>query len=86
MAKRNVVLVVDDDVVARTMVVALLRAAGLDVLEAGDGTTALKLAVERRPNLILLDLGLPGMDGFDVCARIRARDEIGETPILVMTG
>ena len=49
----------------------LLEQAGFDVVSAGDGEEAVRLAQRRKPELILLDVVLPGMDGFEVCRRIR---------------
>ena len=56
---------------------------GYDTLEAYDGITGLKLALEENPDLILLDLMLPGMDGFDVCKQVRASGSA--TPIIMLT-
>lgn len=64
-------LVVDDEPSLVTVVAGYLRAEGLQVLEAGDGPTALTLAREQDPDLIVLDLGLPGMDGIEVCRALR---------------
>ena len=56
---------------------------GYDTLEAYDGVTGLQLALEQNPDLILLDLMLPGMDGFDVCKQVRASGST--TPIIMLT-
>ena len=56
---------------------------GYDTLEAYDGVTGLQLALEENPDLILLDLMLPGMDGFDVCKQVRASGST--TPIIMLT-
>ncbi len=56
---------------------------GYDTLEAYDGVTGLQLALEENPDLILLDLMLPGMDGFDVCKQVRANGST--TPIIMLT-
>ena len=86
MSRRAQILMVEDDVVIRTMLSELLRTAGWDVDECGDGLEALDSAQHRRPDLVLLDIGLPGIDGFEVCRRLRARAEFEETPILMLTG
>lgn len=86
MVRKSLVLVVDDDPVFRRMLSDILRAIGLDVLEASNGAEALDLVAGQRPQLVLLDLGLPGMDGFEVCTRTRSQPAVAETPILVMTG
>ncbi|MBU4213748.1 MAG: response regulator transcription factor [Actinobacteria bacterium] len=64
-------LVVDDEPDIRRVVVAYLSQAGYEVLEAADGTRALALARERRPDVVVLDLALPDLDGVEVCRRLR---------------
>ncbi|MDX2342229.1 MAG: response regulator transcription factor, partial [Acidimicrobiia bacterium] len=59
-----------------------LHQAGFDVLQAGDGPTALHLARAEKPDMIVLDLGLPGMDGYDVTRELRARSSV---PIIMLT-
>jgi DNA-binding response OmpR family regulator len=76
------VLVVDDDPTVREVVVAYLRAEGYGVDEAADGEAAL-LTIEREPpDLIVLDVMLPGVDGLEVCRRVRA---VAEVPIIMLT-
>jgi CheY-like chemotaxis protein len=74
------VLIVEDNRDARTTLRMLLTLAhGHRVLEAGDGPAAIQIALTERPDVALIDLGLPGLDGFEVARRIRAvlgRDEI----------
>ena len=84
--RQQVVLVADDDPVMRLMMSAVLSEAGFRVLEAADGTEALALAMADRPDLLILDLVMPGIDGFEVCRRIRADATLAEVPILVLTG
>ena len=67
------VLVVDDDPTLREVVSGYLTRAGLDVLEAGDGLDALSVARDRSPDLVVLDLTLPGLDGLEVFRRLRVR-------------
>ncbi|GAA1943571.1 MtrAB system response regulator MtrA [Agromyces allii] len=76
------VLVVDDDTALAEMIGIVLRTEGFDPVFCGDGSSALAAFRESRPDLVLLDLMLPGMDGIEVCARIRA--ESG-TPIIMLT-
>lgn len=76
------VLVVDDDLTVREVVVSYLRAAGHDVVEAGDGEEALALAAAQAPQLVVLDLMLPGIGGLDVCRRLR---ETGDVPVIMLT-
>src|SRR5437762_10334871 len=77
------VLVVDDDVTVREVVVTYLRAAGYDVGEAADGESALAGLRDERADLVVLDLMLPGIDGLEVCRRIRAKG--GDVPVIMLT-
>ncbi len=76
------VLVVDDDRTVADVVSLYLANAGYSVLNAADGASALELADARRPNLVVLDLMLPGIAGLEVCQRLRAR---GPVPIIMLT-
>ena len=77
------VLIVEDEQNIVDILSFNLEREGYDTLEAYDGTTGLQLALEQNPDLVLLDLMLPGMDGFEVCRRIR---ETGSAvPILMLT-
>ncbi|MDF6043728.1 response regulator transcription factor [Streptomyces sp. JH14] len=81
-APRGHVLVVDDDPTVAEVVVGYLHRAGYDVRRAGDGPAALECFSGRRPDLVVLDLMLPGMDGFEVCRRMRAH---GRVPVIMLT-
>jgi DNA-binding response OmpR family regulator len=76
------VLVVDDDPTVAEVVVTYLRDADFEVDYAADGKTALELFADAPPDLVVLDLMLPGIDGLDVCSRMRA---VRETPIIMLT-
>ncbi len=76
------VLVVDDDPTVREVVVSYLRAAKHDVAEAGDGETALVAMRDVAADLIVLDLMLPGIDGLEVCRRLRKSTDV---PIIMLT-
>ena len=76
------VLVVDDDTTVREVVVSYLRAAGHDVLEAGDGQGALTVMRDKPAELVVLDLMMPGIDGLEVCRRLR---QTGNVPIIMLT-
>ncbi len=76
------VLVVEDEMKIARLVRDYLQQAGFGVLEAADGPTALALARQEKPDMILLDLGLPGMDGLDVTRRLRAGSAV---PIIMLT-
>ena len=76
------VLVVEDDATVREVVASYLEAAGLLVSQAADGFAALELAVTTPPDLIVLDRMLPGIDGVEVCRRLRARTGV---PVIMLT-
>jgi two-component system KDP operon response regulator KdpE len=76
------ILVVDDDPSIRRGVAAELAAAGYETLEAADGEEGARLAAEREPDLVLTDIAMPVVDGFELIARLR---KAGRTPILVLS-
>lgn len=76
------VLVVDDESIVRDVVVKYLRREGYRTLEAGDGDTARTIVERDRPDLVVLDLMLPGTDGLAVCRWIRARSPL---PVIMLT-
>jgi len=77
------ILVVEDDRSVRDALDRALRAQGMEVVTAGDGLAALRAVTEQDPDLVVLDLGLPGMDGLAVCRRLRADGD--DRPVLVLT-
>ena len=76
------ILIVDDDPEIRSVLRIALKQAGFEVAEAGDGPEGLAKARNGQADLIVLDIGLPGMDGLDLCRRVRAERE---TPVLFLT-
>ncbi|GAA2516033.1 MtrAB system response regulator MtrA [Rarobacter incanus] len=76
------ILVVDDDAALAEMIGIVLRSEGYEPLLVGDGETAVKAAEHDHPDLILLDVMLPGLDGVAVCHRIRA---LSDVPIIMLT-
>ena len=76
------ILVVEDELKIARLVRDYLQQAGFDVVEAADGRTALTLARAERPDMIVLDLGLPEVDGLDVTRRLRAESAV---PIIMLT-
>jgi DNA-binding response OmpR family regulator len=76
------VLVVDDDRELRELIGFVLRQAGYAVAEAADGPSAVARHAAEQPDLVLLDVNLPGFDGFEVCRRIRAASE---TPVMMLS-
>ncbi len=75
-------LVVDDDRVLADLVAFALRRQGFDVIQAHDGEAALRRFAEEGPDLVVLDVNLPRLDGFSVCRQIRAQTD---TPIILLT-
>ncbi len=84
MAER--ILIVDDELAARTALAVLLRREGYEVCEASDGPSALAACASFRPDLVLLDILMPGMSGFEVCRRIKTTPETRLTPVVLITG
>jgi DNA-binding response OmpR family regulator len=82
MSKMATVLVVDDEPIVRDVVVRYLRRDGFDTLEAGDGDAARAMIEDGRPDLVVLDLMLPGIDGLALCRWIRASSDL---PIIMLT-
>ncbi|WP_068434170.1 MtrAB system response regulator MtrA [Piscicoccus intestinalis] len=76
------VLVVDDDLALAEMLGIVLRNEGLDVVHCSDGASALEAFHQHRPDLVLLDVMLPGMDGIEVCRRLRAESGV---PIVMLS-
>jgi CheY-like chemotaxis protein len=85
MNTRTAILIVDDVEANRQTLVELLAAEDYLLVEAGDGSEALALAIESSPDLVLLDVMMPGMDGFEVCRRLRADARLAEVPVIMVT-
>jgi two-component system response regulator RpaA len=85
-SKPKTILVVDDDPQVVEMIHCALRLAGFSVATAPDGVTALKMARALLPDLILLDLVLPELDGFSVCETLRRDRTTASIPIIMLTG
>jgi PAS domain S-box-containing protein len=79
-------LVVDDDEAVRARIAALLRDQGHQVSEAADGAAALRAISDRLPDVVLLDVLMAGMDGIEVCRRLRARHSHVDCPVIFLTG
>jgi PAS domain S-box-containing protein len=80
------ILVVDDNVDSATTLGTLLRFLGGDVQIAHDGPAALAAMEKYRPDVVLLDIGMPGMDGYEVAKRIRERHEFDDVTLIALTG
>jgi diguanylate cyclase (GGDEF)-like protein/PAS domain S-box-containing protein len=86
LAQPPLVLVVDDDPVVRELARGALESEGYGVIEAGDGHQALRIYDELRPDLVLLDISMPDLDGLSTCRHLRVRYPQSTTPVLFMTG
>src|SRR5262245_42200250 len=76
------ILNVDDDEAGRYAVSQMFRSAGFEVLEAANGAEALSLVQQRRPDIVLLDIKLPDIDGFEVCRRIKSNPETAQITVI----
>lgn len=82
---RGRVLIIEDDKDILNLVAWHLKAADYEVLKAEDGVSGLDVALREKPDLIILDLMLPGMDGLDVCKSLKRNKETGPIPIIMLT-
>jgi len=81
----SIVMIVDDAASARETMSAILDGQGYQLITAQDGAEALQLAEQLLPDLILLDVMMPGMNGYEVCQRLRATPRLAEIPIIILT-
>lgn len=79
------ILIVDDEAYIRLLLRDCLRQAGYDTVSASDGREALEVVREETPDLVLLDITMPEMDGWQVLKAIRADDRIRMTPVVMLT-
>ena len=80
------VLVIEDDPANRALLTAQLERAGYRAATAADGPSGLAAALETAPDVVLLDIGLPGMDGLEICRRLRADPRTVAMPVVLLTG
>jgi len=85
MLEGNVVLIVDDDPMLLEMYVARIRAEGAIVVEARDGEEALTQVKTSKPSIVLLDIMMPKINGFDVLKQIKADPETASIPVIVLS-
>ena len=81
----STILIVDDNASARETIIAMLEGEHYQIELAKDGFQTLQILTRLQPDLILLDVMMPGMDGFEVCRRIRATPKLAEVPIIILT-
>lgn len=80
------VLCADDDLEILALVTRHVKTLGATVLEASDGEEALRIARREKPDLIVLDVMMPGMSGWEVCRAVREDDQLADTGVLMLTG
>lgn len=85
-ATTGTILIVDDDAAYRKLMVGLLRTNGFAVFTADDGEAALAEFAHREPDLVLLDVDMPCLNGFEVCHRLKQKPESRLTPVVLVTG
>jgi DNA-binding response OmpR family regulator len=83
--RRPLVLVADDDEDILTLVAFRLERAGCEVITARSGDEALRLAIEQTPDLAVLDVMMPGLDGYGVTRELRRTEETAEMPVILLT-
>ncbi|MCK4764830.1 MAG: response regulator [Candidatus Aminicenantes bacterium] len=83
--KKETILIVDDDPMNLSLLNDYFAASGFRVLVAEDGESAVQRAADLKPDIILLDIKLPGIDGFEVCRRLKGDEKAKDSPILFMT-
>lgn len=86
MTAPRTVLVADDDIDILSLVTRHLRTLDVNVLEASDGEEALRIAKREHPDLVILDVMMPGMTGWEVCRAIRDDDALADTLVMMVTG
>ncbi len=79
------ILVVDDEIGALTLIGIMLERGGFNVLKAKDADAALAVLDQNTPDMIILDVMMPGMNGIELCEVIRERDDTGNTPVLILS-
>ena len=82
---KKTILIVEDDKFLRDLVVQKLIKEGFDTVEAVDGEQGVEKVKETKPNLVLLDLILPGIDGFEVLAKIKEDPVLAEIPVIILS-
>lgn len=79
-------LIVDDDQSVRMLLHMTLKSKGFECTEAVDGQEGFRTALKIAPDLIVLDLTMPNMNGFEACEKLRGHEKTAKTPILVLSG
>ena len=85
MGKRKVILVVDDDPDLNELMCNILNDAGYETISAYDGSEGMSMTRDEQPDLVLLDIMMPGMDGIEVCRNLNSDDTTRSIPIIMVT-
>jgi two-component system, cell cycle response regulator DivK len=85
MDKKNRVLYIEDNYQNRRLVKRLLKMKGYEVIEAEDGLQGIAVAARERPDLILMDINLPGIDGMEATSRLKSSYDLADIPIVAVT-
>ncbi|MEI7596473.1 MAG: response regulator [Bacteroidota bacterium] len=85
MRKKTKILIIEDDLVNRQLLIAILEEFDVEIFEALNGLIGVQLANEINPNLILLDINMPTIDGFETIAKIRENTSLKSIPIIACT-
>ncbi len=84
--QQTMVLIVDDDLEILNLTRSLMRRRGFEVIEASDGDEAIRQVLENRPDLVILDVMMPGQSGWEVCRSIRETESLKGTGVIMLTG
>src|SRR3990167_7059622 len=85
MGESKTILLVDDDLTLREMYEERMKAEGFNIIQATNGEEALKKAKESKPDIILLDIMMPKVNGFDVLKELKSNPELKDIPVIVLT-
>jgi len=86
MGKRDLILIIDDSELIQRLIAARVAELGVDIIEAEDGHTGIDMAEARQPDLILLDIKMPEVCGFEVCAKLKLNPATVDIPVIFITG
>jgi len=81
----NKILIIEDDKFLRQLIVQKLAKEGYEIVEAIDGEEGIKKIQEKNPDLVLLDLILPGIDGFEVLSQMKKNEELTKVPVIILS-
>jgi DNA-binding response OmpR family regulator len=79
------ILIVDDDGITRAMIRATVEQLATEILEAANGVDGLRLAREKRPDVVILDVIMPGVDGYEICYSMKTAPELRGTRVIMLT-